>query len=213
MTVQLIHSTQNSESLIAWMARVSSDNRENRPIDELIKYCIKNGHWSIFEMASMCVEIVTSRAISAQIIRHKSFSFQEFSQRYAKTTSLENVEPRLQDFKNRQNSIEMNDPDDELWFKDQLNAITSAACEFYQQAIDRGIAKEVARMALPMCSTTKIYMHGTVRSWIHYLQTRCSNGTQKEHKEIAEEVKRIFVKEFPVISLALGWADLNGTKF
>ncbi len=203
MNVKLIHVTPDSEKLIAYCARVSSANQDNPNIDKLIKYLIDQKHWSPFEMASMCVEIVTSRAIAQQILRHRSFHFQEFSQRYAEVTNFELYDPRRQDTKDRQNSIDDLPAKDEDWFANALIGVNTTAKVLYEEALRRGIAKECARFLLPLTTQTKLYMHGTVRDWIHYLNLRTGNGTQLEHKEIALAIKDIFDKEFPTVSKAL----------
>ena len=200
MSAKLIWITPDAEKLMAYCARVSSSNQENPNIKGLLKYCIREGHWSIFEQANMCVEINTTRAISAQILRHRSFSFQEFSQRYASVEQdLEIPLLRRQDLKNRQNSI--NDLDKELVNKIQDDIIIhfKKTKDLYKKILDLGVAKECARMILPMNSPTKLYMNGNIRSWIHYLKVRCGNGTQLEHMEIANEIKEIFKKELPII--------------
>ena len=200
MSAKLIWITPEAEKLIAYCARVSSKNQDNPNIKGLLKYCIKEGHWSIFEMCNMCIEINTTRAISAQILRHRSFSFQEFSQRYAKVDAKPDYfDLRRQDHKNRQNSID--DISEET--KKQLNnSVRMTLIEIdrcYQNLLNNGVAKECARMILPMNSPTKLYMNGNIRSWIHYLKVRCGNGTQKEHMDIANEIKDIFEKELPII--------------
>ena len=198
--VKLIWITPDAEKLMAYCARVSSSNQENPNIKGLLKYCIREGHWSIFEQANMCVEINTTRAISAQILRHRSFSFQELSQRYARIEQdIEIPLLRRQDFKNRQNSI--NDLDKELVNKIQDDIIIhfKKTKDLYKKILDLGVAKECARMILPMNSPTKLYMNGSIRSWIHYLNVRCGNGTQLEHMEIANEIKEILKKELPII--------------
>ena len=200
MSVKLIWITPEAEKLMAYCARVSSSNQENPNIKGLLKYCIREGHWSIFEMCNMCVEINTTRAISAQILRHRSFSFQEFSQRYARVEQdIEIPLLRRQDLKNRQNSI--NDLDKELVNKIQDDIIIhfKKTKDLYKKILDLGVAKECARMILPMNSPTKLYMNGSIRSWMHYLKVRCGNGTQLEHIEIANEIKEIFKKELPII--------------
>lgn len=207
MKTKLVWVTPKAESVMAYCARVSNpsnqDNYTTAP--NLLKYCIKNQHWSIFEMASMCVEITTSRAISAQILRHRSFSFQEFSQRYAEVLGFEIYEARRQDIKNRQNSIDDMSKYDREWFKNTQDSANGISLRLYDEAIRRGIAKECARFLLPMSTTTTLYMSGTVRSWIHYLNLRCANGTQLEHKEIADSIRAIFIKKFPILSTSLEW--------
>ena len=198
--VKLIWITPDAEKLMAYCARVSSSNQENPNIKGLLKYCIREGHWSIFEMCNMCVEINTTRAISAQILRHRSFSYQEFSQRYASVEQdLEIPLLRRQDLKNRQNSI--NDLDKELVNKIQDDIIIhfKKTKDLYKKILDLGVAKECARMILPMNSPTKLYMNGNIRSWIHYLKVRCGNGTQLEHMEIANEIKEILKIQLPII--------------
>lgn len=200
MSVKLISISKDAEKLIAYMARVSSNNQDNPNIKGLLKYCIKHGHWSIFEMSNMVVEINTTRAISAQILRHRSFSFQEFSQRYAKVNDLPTLPHlRLQDHKNRQNSID----NINMFLKIELNKdIENLFIEIdrvYNKLLDNGVAKECARMILPMCSPTKIYMSGSIRSWIHYLQVRGDEDTQLEHRNIAIKIKEIFKLELPII--------------
>ena len=199
--VSLIWITPDSEKLIAYCARVSSPNQDNPNIKGLLKYCIREGHWSIFEMCSMCIEINTTRAISAQILRHRSFSFQELSQRYAKVDAKPDYfDLRRQDHKNRQNSI---DDISEETKKRLNNSVRMTLLEIdrcYQNLLDNGVAKECARMILPICSPTKLYMNGNLRSWIHYLKVRCGNGTQLEHSDIANKIKDIFIKELPIIA-------------
>lgn len=205
METKLIHITSDCEKLIAYCARVSSPNPENPNIEGLLSYCIKNSHWSVFEMGSMCVEIVTSRAIAQQILRHRSFHFQEFSQRYAKATSFETYEARRQDLKNRQNSIDDMNENDLEWFYNAQEEIQYISNGLYEEALERGIAKEQARFLLPLSTTTKLYMHGTIRDWIHYLNLRNGYGTQKEHQAIALNIKKIFLDNLPIISNALEW--------
>lgn len=193
------------ERLVMYCARVSNPSNQNSNKSGLLKYCLDNGHVSIFEMANMVFEIETSRAIAAQILRHRSFSFQEFSQRYAEAQSIEVYKARSQDTKNRQNSIDNMSDENKQWFLDAQKQNNDQALNLYQQALDRGIAKEQARFLLPLSTTTKLYMNGSLRSWIHYLQLRCGNGTQKEHQEIALAIREIFCQELPIIGEALGW--------
>jgi thymidylate synthase (FAD) len=207
MTTKLISLTPDAEKTIAYCARVSSPNPDNPNISGLLKYCIRNQHWSIFEMANMTIEVETSRGISPQILRHRSFTFQEFSQRYA-SVDLSGIciyAARRQDDKNRQNSID--DLSDEVkaeWTHRQLDN-WKTSFEHYKWALDNGIAKECARFVLPLGCSTKLYMNGTIRSWIHYLQLRTGHGTQKEHMDIANSIRDIFVQNLPVISEALEW--------
>lgn len=203
--IKLISITPDAEKVIAHCARVSSDNQDNPNYDKLLKYCIKNAHWSIFEQANMCLEIITSRAISGQIIRHRSFTFQEFSQRYAKAQSFQTYEARRQDNKNRQNSIDDMSYEDKKWFFDAQKEVQELSEKFYNEGLEKGIAKEQMRMLLPMATTTKLYMNGTIRSWINYIQVRTDPSTQLEHRLIAEECKKILIKELPIIAKALEW--------
>ena len=209
MKVQLITVTPDAEKNMAFVARVSNpNNQDNENFSGLLAYCIKHQHWSVFEQAHMTLEIETTRAIAAQILRHRSFTFQEFSQRYAQSHELGQIqlpELRRQDVKNRQNSID--DLDEKVVDKLNRQMITlfSSAESLYRQMIEEGVAKECARMVLPLCTPTRIYMTGSVRSWIHYINLRSAHGTQKEHMEIAESCKDVFKKEFPVVSEALEW--------
>jgi thymidylate synthase (FAD) len=210
MTVKLISVTPDAEKLMSYCARVSNpSNQDSDNYAKLLAYCIKNKHWSIFEMASMGLEVNTTRGIAAQILRHRSFNFQEFSQRYADTTLLAEEIPlfelRRQDDKNRQNSID--DIPDEVRAKwgMRIREHFAKAKSIYDGMIADGIAKECARFILPLATPTRLYIHGNIRSWIHYIELRSSNGTQKEHMLIAEEAKRIFSEQFPTVSEALGW--------
>ena len=204
MTTRLISITSDAEKIIAYCARVSSPNQDNPNIDRLLRYCAINGHWSIFEMANMVIEVNTTRAISAQIIRHRSFNFQEFSQRYSSVEQdLEIPKLRRQDLKNRQNSI--NDLDDCLVneLQNEINEHFKKTKDLYKKILEKGVAKECARFILPMNSPTKLYINGTIRSWIHYLQVRCDPSTQLEHREIANQILEIFKQQLPIIYLAL----------
>ena len=193
------------EGLIAYCARVSSPHQETPDYEKLLAYCIAHKHWSVFEMVDMTVEIVTSRAISPQILRHKSFQFQEFSQRYAKAQEIERYQPRRQDSKNRQNSLNDLDLATKTWFDEAQERIARLTLEEYNKALEKGIAKECARVLLPMATQTKLYMKGSVRSWIHYLEVRTDKSTQQEHQEIALEIKKFFMTQFPVTASALAW--------
>lgn len=207
MSVELVAITPDAEKLIAYCARVSSPNQENPEYAKLLAYCVKHKHWSVFEQASMTVEIQTSRMISAQILRHRSFQFQEFSQRYAEVQDYVPYEARRQDEKNRQNSIDdLSDEIKEDWLMRQKEIFDMCMGD-YKWALDHGIAKECARAILPMQTATRLYMTGSIRSWIHYLDVRCSEDTQLEHREIANEIKAIFVKQLPVVAEALGWTE------
>jgi thymidylate synthase (FAD) len=203
--IQVDNQTLSPEGLIAYCARVSSPHQETLDYQKLLAYCIEHKHWSIFEMADMTVEIVTSRAISPQILRHKSFQFQEFSQRYAKAQEIERYQPRRQDSKNRQNSLDDLDDATRQWFAQAQEQMACTALEQYNLALEKGIAKECARVLLPLATQTKLYMKGSVRSWIHYLEVRTDTSTQQEHREIALELKKIFMAQFPVTAAALKW--------
>ena len=209
MTVKLVSITPDAEQMMAYIARVSNPaNQENEKYAGLLKYCIKHNHWSVFEQSTMTVEIETTRAIAAQILRHRSFTFQEFSQRYADTNLLEAIqlpELRRQDTKNRQNSIDDLDPEVVEKLNKQMKTLFSSGQALYNQMIESGVAKECARMVLPLCTPTRIYMTGSCRSWIHYINLRSGHGTQKEHMVIAKAVKDVFVEQFPAVSEALEW--------
>tara|TARA_R100001509_G_scaffold158914_1_gene124681 strand:- start:506 stop:1138 length:633 start_codon:yes stop_codon:yes gene_type:complete len=209
MTVELISITPDAEKTMAYIARVSNpSNQSNENFSGLLRYCIKHQHWSVFEQSSMTLQIQTTRAIAAQILRHRSFTYQEFSQRYADSNLLGNIElPELrrQDNKNRQNSIDDLDPEMIEKFNRQMNTLFSSSLSLYNQMLDAGVAKECARFVLPLATPTRIYMTGSCRSWIHYINLRSAHGTQKEHMEIANACKKIFVKEFPAVSEALEW--------
>ena len=207
MKVNLITVTPDAEKHIAYCARVSNPkNQDNESIAGLLKYCIKHQHWSIFEQAFMTLEIETTRGLAAQILRHRSFTYQEFSQRYAASTDLgviELPELRRQDDKNRQNSIDDLDPKVVDKLNRQMNTLFSSAYSLYKQMLEEGVAKECARFVLPLATPTRLYMSGTVRSWLHYIELRTGHGTQKEHMEIANECKSIFSEQFPTIASAM----------
>ena len=207
MNVSLITVTPDAEKHIAYCARVSNpNNQNNESIAGLLKYCIKHQHWSIFEQAFMTLEIETTRGLAAQILRHRSFTYQEFSQRYAESTALGDIElPELrrQDDKNRQNSIDDLDPKVVDKLNRQMNTLFSSAYSLYNQMLEEGVAKECARFVLPLATPTRLYMSGTVRSWLHYIELRTGHGTQKEHMEIANECKSIFSEQFPTIASAM----------
>jgi len=206
----LVHHTQNGDELIAHMARVSNPANQQKASEAsgLISYLIKHGHWSPFEMVNMCVEINTTRSIAAQIIRHRSFSFQEFSQRYSNVEDLgEPIIPALrrQDTKNRQNSIDdINHHDQQMWLK-MVDSHFKQGMDLYSNMLEAGIAKECAREVLPMASPSRLYMNGTLRSWIHYCKLRGGNGTQLEHRKIAMDVKRLIRENFPIVYIAAGY--------
>lgn len=206
MECKLISVTPDAEKLMAYCARVSSpSNQGSDNYSKLLAYCLREHHYSVFEMADMCVEITTSRAISTQIVRHKSFSFQEFSQRYAVSTVFEPVEARRQDIKNRQNSIDDLSEETKQWFADVVISLQTMSDWLYKEALDKQIAKECARFLLPLSSQTKLYMKGNVRSWLTYLDIRTGNGTQLEHIRVAEEIRKIFIEQFPTVATAKGW--------
>jgi thymidylate synthase (FAD) len=212
MNVKLISVTPDAEKHMAYCARVSNpNNQENEKISGLLKYCIKHQHWSIFEQAYLTVEIETNRGIAAQILRHRSFTFQEFSQRYADSSLLAEIIPipelRRQDIKNRQNSIDDIDPVVCEEFQVKIQNHFEGSMELYKELLECGIAKECARFVLPLATPTRLYMSGSLRSWITYIALREKNGTQKEHMEIAKSCKEIFCKEFPITAEALGGID------
>jgi thymidylate synthase (FAD) len=198
--VKLIWATPDGENLIAYMARVSNpenqDNKDTAP--KLLKYLIDNKHWSPFEMVNVCMEIETTRDIARQMLRHRSFSFQEFSQRYAIASEAEFSKPRLQDWKNRQNSIEVEDKELYRYWWSLQQVVLSTSLDAYHQALDNGIAKEVARKVLPEgIMLSRLYMNGTLRSWLHYLDVRCDKATQKEHRDVADKCKVVIESLFP----------------
>ena len=207
MTVKFISITPDAEKTMAYIARVSNPkNQDNENFSGLLRYCIKHQHWSVFEQSSMTLEIETTRGIAAQILRHRSFTYQEFSQRYADSNLLGEIElPELrrQDDKNRQNSIDDLEPEVVEKFNRQMNTLFSSAFGLYNQMLQAGVAKECARFVLPLATPTKIYMTGSCRSWIHYINLRSGHGTQKEHMDIAHAIEDIFIKEFPITSEAL----------
>ena len=208
--VKLVSVTPDAEKHIAYCARVSNpSNQENDNYAGLLRYCIKHRHWSIFEQAFMTVEIETTRGLAAQILRHRSFTFQEFSQRYADSSLLSETIPlpelRRQDTKNRQNSIDDLDEEFVRLSQKQIQTHFEQGMSLYQHLLDNGVAKECARFVLPLATPTRLYMSGSLRSWMHYIDLRSANGTQKEHMEIAEMCKALFSEQFPVIAEALEW--------
>tara|TARA_Y100000385_G_scaffold142276_1_gene147618 strand:+ start:3712 stop:4353 length:642 start_codon:yes stop_codon:yes gene_type:complete len=210
--VGLISISPDAQQTIAYCARVSNpENQDNQNYSKLLKYCINHGHWSIFEMANMVLEINTTRGIAAQILRHRSFSFQEFSQRYADASflgeTINTPDLRMQDQKNRQNSIDDLDEVKQAIYNQNMRELFAKSKALYDQMIGDGVAKECARFVLPLATPTKMYMNGTIRSWIHYINLRTANGTQKEHMDVANQCKDIFIKQLPAISEALGWND------
>ena len=210
MSVKLISVTPDAEKNMAYVARVSNpNNQENPNYAKLLGYCIKHNHWSVFEQSFMTLEIETTRGLAAQILRHRSFTYQEFSQRYADSSMLADTIPlpelRRQDTKNRQNSIDDIDPFVRQEFQFKMQKHFEEGMNLYQEMLEYGIAKECARFVLPLACPTRIYMSGSCRSWIHYINLRSANGTQKEHMDIAEECKKIFVEQFPTCAEALEW--------
>jgi thymidylate synthase (FAD) len=206
----LISITPDAEKTIAYCARVSNPkNQDSTEYSKLLKYCIDHGHWSIFEMANIVLEINTTRGIAAQILRHRSFSFQEFSQRYADASflgeSINIPELRTQDPKNRQNSIDDIDEYKQAIYNQNMRELFAKSKALYDLMINDGVAKECARFVLPLATPTRMYMNGTIRSWIHYINLRTANGTQKEHMDVANKCKDIFNKQLPMISEALAW--------
>lgn len=197
-----------AEDVITYAARVSTPDHQTRfeTADKLLAYCIREGHWSVFETASLTVEITTSRAIADQLLRHRTFTFQMASQRYAQCTERTTTEARRQDTKNRQNSFDDLDEETKGWFIDAQDRVWELALELYTRAIQRGIAKECARFMLPMAAQTRMYMTGSFRSWYHYCQLRVSNGTQAEHADIARAVRDEICVHYPKISKAFQWS-------
>jgi thymidylate synthase (FAD) len=200
--VRLVWVTPDAERLIAYCARVSSSNQDNPEYMRLLRYCAQNGHWSVFEMASMCIEVQTTRMVSAQLLRHRSFSFQEFSQRYQEAPGIQTVPARSQDAKNRQASHDNLDAETQHWWLQAQGRLALDTHRVYREARERGIAKECARAILPMATTTKLYMSGTIRSWIHYLEVRLDPSTQLEHREIAEAIAGILKEQCPIVYTA-----------
>ena len=212
MKVKLITVTPDAEQTMGYVARVSNPaNQENPNVAGLLKYCVKHQHWSVFEQSFMTLEIETTRGLAAQILRHRSFTYQEFSQHYADSSLLGDTIPlpelRRQDTKNRQNSIDDLDPFEIQLLEKQMITLFDSSMALYQQMLKRGVAKECARFVLPLATPTRLYMSGSCRSWIHYIQLRSANGTQKEHMDIAQECKKIFVEQFPTVAEALDWSE------
>jgi thymidylate synthase (FAD) len=210
MSVKLVSVTPDAEKNMAYVARVSNpNNQENPNYAKLLGYCIKHNHWSVFEQSFMTLEIETTRGLAAQILRHRSFTYQEFSQRYADSSLLSETIPlpelRRQDTKNRQNSIDDIDSFVQQKFEMKMQKLFIQSMDLYREMLDEGIAKECARFVLPLATPTRLYMSGSCRSWIHYIQLRSANGTQKEHMEIAEACKKIFAEQFPTVAEALEW--------
>ena len=210
MNVKLITVTPEAEKTMGYVARVSNPkNQDNPKVAGLLSYCIKHGHWSVFEQAHMTVEIETTRGLAAQILRHRSFTFQEFSQRYADVSHIREDIPlpelRSQDLKNRQNSIDDVDPAIVEKYNGKMRKHFDAGIDLYKEMLHAGIAKECARFVLALATPTRLYMTGSVRSWIHYINLRSAHGTQKEHINVVEEVRKIFKEQFPTVAEALQW--------
>ena len=210
--IKLVSVTPDAEKLMAYVARVSNpNNQDNDKFAGLLKYCIEHGHWSVFEQSFMTVEINTTRGLAAQILRHRSFTFQEFSQRYADTNLLDSMIPvpdlRSQDIKNRQNSNDDIPEDKKEEYQALIARHFSEAMDLYNALLQEGVAKECARFVLPLATPTRIYMTGSCRSWIHYINLRSAHGTQKEHMDVAEGVRKIFSEQFPVVAEALDWVS------
>ena len=210
MNVKLVSVTPDAEKTMGYVARVSNPNNQGNPaVAGLLGYCIKHGHWSVFEQAHMTVEIETTRGLAAQILRHRSFTFQEFSQRYADTNLLSDEIPmfdlRSQDLKNRQNSIDDIPKNKKADLQEKIAEHFVASMDLYNELLANGIAKECARFVLPLATPTRLYMTGSCRSWIHYINLRSAHGTQKEHMDVVAECKKIFVEQFPAVSEALEW--------
>ena len=207
--VKLISITPDAEKTMGYIARVSNPNNQDNPkVAGLLKYCIKHEHWSVFEQATMTLEIETTRGLAAQILRHRSFTFQEFSQRYADTNLLGAIpipELRSQDLKNRQNSIDDIDEKKQKALQGQIQRYFAEGVDLYNELIREGVAKECARFVLPLATPTKIYMTGSCRSWIHYINLRSAHGTQKEHMDIANQCREVFKEQFPTVAEALEW--------
>ena len=210
MTVKLISITPDAEKTMAYVARVSNpSNQDNENYAGLLKYCIKHQHWSVFEQSFMTLEIETTRGLAAQILRHRSFTYQEFSQRYADSSLLSEkiALPKLrkQDLKNRQNSTDDLDPHLVQQLEVKMQSHFTAGMKLYKEMLDCGVAKECARFVLPLATPTRLYMTGSCRSWVHYINLRSAHGTQKEHMDIAEACREVFTEQFPIVSKALDW--------
>ena len=208
--IKLVSVTPDAEQHMAYVARVSNPkNQDNDKFAGLLKYCIQHGHWSVFEQAFMTVEINTTRGLAAQILRHRSFTFQEFSQRYADTNLLDSVIPvpdlRSQDSKNRQNSNDDIPQEKKEEYQALIARHFSEAMDLYNALLQEGVAKECARFVLPLATPTRIYMTGSVRSWVHYIDLRSAHGTQKEHMDVVAEIRKIFAEQFPTVAEALDW--------
>jgi len=206
---EFIVNIQTPEGLAAYCARVSSPNPYNHEYSKLLKYCLKHGHFSVFEMINVTFEINTTRMISSQILRHKRLFFQERSQRYQQVSDYTITDARRQDAKNRQNSIDDLDEDTKTFWESTQNMLNKKAFQYYQMALDKGIAKEIARSILPLSTNTTMYANGTLRSWIHYVNVRASKETQKEHRDIAIAIRDILIDKYPSIAEACEWEKSN----
>ena len=218
MNVTLVSVTPDAEKTMGYVARVSNPkNQDNPKVAGLLGYCIKHGHWSVFEQAHMTLEINTTRGLAAQILRHRSFTYQEFSQRYADSSLLGDTIPlpelRKQDLKNRQNSTDDMDDRKVKWYNYRMQKHFKEGMKLYQNMLKDGVAKECARFVLPLATPTRLFMTGSVRSWIHYIELRSGHGTQKEHMDIANACKDVFRAQFPIVSEALGWTGLIILKY
>ncbi len=210
--IKLVSVTPDAEKTMGYVARVSNpDNQDNPKVAGLLSYCIKHGHWSVFEQAHMTVEINTTRGLAAQILRHRSFTYQEFSQRYQDVSHIREDIPlpelRSQDLKNRQNSVDDVDPAVVERFNSEMRKHFDAGIDLYKSMLHAGIAKECARFVLPLATPTRLYMTGSVRSWIHYINLRSAHGTQKEHMDLVKNVRKVFMEQFPIVSQALDWVS------
>ena len=210
--IKLVNVTPDAEKTMGYVARVSNPhNQDNPQVAGLLSYCIKHGHWSVFEQAHMTVEINTTRGLAAQILRHRSFTYQEFSQRYQDVSHIREDIPlpelRSQDLKNRQNSVDDVDPAIVEKYNVKMRKHFDASIDLYKEMLHDGIAKECARFVLPLATPTRLYMTGSVRSWIHYIELRSAHGTQKEHMELVENVRKVFKEQFPIVSQALDWVS------
>ena len=208
--IKLVSITPDAEKTMAYIARVSNPkNQDNKKFSGLLSYCIRHGHWSVFEQAHMTLEINTTRGLAAQILRHRSFTYQEFSQRYQDVSHIREDIPlpelRNQDEKNRQNSVDDVDPKVVERFNREMRSHFDAGIDLYKSMLHAGIAKECARFVLPLATPTRLYMTGSCRSWIHYINLRSAHGTQKEHIELVSGCKKIFIEQFPAVAEALDW--------
>ena len=210
--IKFVSVTPDAEKTMAYVARVSNPkNQDNEKFAGLLRYCIQHGHWSVFEQAHMTVEINTTRGLAAQILRHRSFTYQEFSQRYQDVSHIREDIPlpelRSQDLKNRQNSVDDVDAVIVEKYNGKMKKHFDAAIDLYKEMLHDGIAKECARFVLPLATPTRLYMTGSVRSWIHYINLRSAHGKQKEHMDLVKNVRKVFMEQFPIVSQALDWVS------